>query len=275
MPKPQNRRSTEPCMAYANPDSSTITRQPHHTTPSASILHHHHLPSSPFKREEEDPPKNCRYNKKTTMSVYGQNNDTELRERLSAYIERGGGDWDTAGDFGADPPGSPDSLFDYPGPSNIASAFAAAASSNRVRTRSLSIRPGPPGTLPETEVQVEANGDNDGWTDTDSAASRAGSVRPDVTFAAGTGRTGGNGGNGGTSRARRAAYGSGGRSVAREAPSVGLGMAGEGPMPAQSNVAVPYSCWSCGAMVSIRRKEPFVMCAACGGRIVMKVRPEQ
>lgn len=209
------------------------------------------------------------------MSVYGQNNDTELRERLSAYIEGGGGDWDTAGDFGANPPGSPDPLFDSPGPSNIASAFAAAASSNRVRTRSLSIRPGLSGTLPETEVQAEANGDNDGWTDTDSIASRAGSVRPDVTFAAGTGRTGGNGGNGGTSRTRRAGYSNGGRSAAREAPPAGFGMAGEDPMPIQSNVAVPYSCWSCSAMVSIRRKEPFVMCAACGGRIVMKMRPEQ
>jgi len=207
---------------------------------------------------------------------YGQDNDTELRERLAAYIVGGGGDWDTAGDFGASPPGSPDPLFDSPGPSNIASAFAAAASSNRVRTRSLSIRPGLSGALPETEVQVEANGDNDGWTDTESSASRAGSVRLDATFAAGTGRTGGgNGGNGGTSRARRGGYGSGGRSVAREAPSVGFGMVVEDPMPIQSNVAVPYSCWSCSAMVSIRRKEPFVMCAACGGRIVMKVRPEQ
>jgi len=204
------------------------------------------------------------------MSVYDQDSEVEHHERLASYIHGGGGDWGNAEDRGSTAPGSPDPLFDSPGPSNIASAFAAAASSNRIRTRSQTIRAGRSGELRETEAQAEANADNDGWTDTDSVSTRAASVRtgPDATFAAGAGGTGGRG------KPRRLGYGGGDR-PARRSPPVDFGMAGENPAPAVSNVAVPYSCWSCGAMVSIRRKEVFVMCAACGGRIVMKVRPEQ
>jgi len=203
------------------------------------------------------------------MSAHGQEKETELHERLAAYIH-GGGDWGDDEGFETNTPGSPDPLFDSPGPSNIASAFAAAAAaSNHVRTRSRSTRPRSSRALPETEDQDEGNTDNDGWTDTDSVASHASSARPDATFTAGAGGTGGSGG------ARRVGHGNRGRPAAGGAPSMGFGMGEENPVPTVSNVAVPYTCWSCSAMVSIRRKESLVMCTACGGRVVMKVRPEQ
>ncbi|KAG0133691.1 hypothetical protein HOY82DRAFT_639817 [Tuber indicum] len=163
------------------------------------------------------------------MSVYGQEKQRELHEHLSAYIH-GGADCDNAGDIETTTPGSPDSLFDSPsspGPSNIASAFATAASGPAL-SHSLSTRRSQ--AVPEIEAQVEADADSGGWTSTESNASRASSVGPDASFAAGTGGHGG---------------------------ARGVG------------------CWSCNAMVSIRRKEMIIMCAGCGGRIMMKLRPER
>ncbi|CUS14869.1 unnamed protein product [Tuber aestivum] len=201
------------------------------------------------------------------MSVYGEDKERELHDRLSDYIH-GGADYNNAEELETNPPGSPDPLFDgcdSPGPSNIASAFAAAASGPVTRSRSA--LPAPSQGLAEVEFQVGAEADNDGWTSTDSTASRAGSVHPDAGFAAGTGGTGGG--------ARRVGYGGGGRSAARGAQSVGFGRGGEDPMSAEQNTVVNYTCWSCGSIVSLRKKEMIVMCDGCGGRIVMKLRPQK
>ncbi|PWW80297.1 hypothetical protein C7212DRAFT_341990 [Tuber magnatum] len=202
------------------------------------------------------------------MPVYGEDKERELHQRLSAYM-RGGANCNNADDLEIDTPGSPDSLFDAhdpPGPSNIASAFAAGAS-NSVLARSRSTRSTRSTRsrgLPEIEAQVEeAGADNDGWTSTDSTASRAGSVHPDADFAPGAGG------------ARRAGYGGGGRSAAGGARPVGIGMGREDAAPGEPNPIVIYKCWSCGATVSLRRKGMLVMCPGCGGRIVMKVKSEK
>ncbi|KAG0644023.1 hypothetical protein HOY80DRAFT_1019834 [Tuber brumale] len=199
------------------------------------------------------------------MSVYGQDKEKELHERLSTYIH-GGADCNNSGNLETNTPSPPDSLFDAPnspGPSSIASAFTTAASSP-VLSHPLSTRPSQ--GLPEIEVQVEADADNGGWTSTESTVSRAGSVGPDAGFAAGTGGHGG---------ARGVGYGAGGRSAASGAPPAGFGMGRGGPATAEPNVVVVYRCWACNAMVSIGRKEMIIMCSGCGGRIMMKLRPER
>ncbi|RPB05360.1 hypothetical protein L873DRAFT_1839912 [Choiromyces venosus 120613-1] len=202
------------------------------------------------------------------MSVFGPDKEMELHSRLTAFIHGDADDDENFGDPGMNAPGSPDRFSEAPGspgPSDIAMAFAAGAHSpalsRPVSLRSLSLRPRH--TRAPPEITAGGDKDNDGWTSSESGASRAGSPAPGVDA---------RGGGGGTRRGAAV----GGRSAIDRTQARGLNAENSQPGEEEegANPVMHYRCWACCDIVSIRRKEVSVICPGCGGRIVMKVRPE-